>query len=1086
MDPSDGHEVPEEDHDFNLPHDATDTSKAEAALKAKLSRKRTKTGCLTCRKRRIKCGEERPVCKNCIKSKRHCEGYSQRVVFKPPTFEYRAAPNGGAHITFQAGPMAAPMLSLHPGQVPQYMMDPSMYPTMIPQPDQQFMPYLQQPMGHYVPGPPPQPVSFPGYEMPPQPLPVRQSNPVPMDYNMAMHNMQQQPPPQQSQQQPAFPISFTNAQAQGIPANVQNVPTSQFQIPQIPQHASHVYGVTQPGDVPQTAATNRQMSWPSTATASVAPTSQVPTSSVSPPQKYEPVQTPLRNNSVQSWAAPTYTPRPELSHPIDYQPAIPAKQEVPHRSSVAASTAPSTSGALLSSDPTTPDLYEYQQPPWHGTPSHSQWLADAAVEVLDDDYYDVDSDEDMDIDKPLVKAQDLGRQRTLNKVLMRQHFDVQSMQIRRYDTFLEDGMLERYKVEYHANPLRNPATARVFAHFISVTGPSLSVYERHPVNSSVLFTEGSVPFSQQGLWTYTMPMAALHHQGLLHAMLALSSLHIARLQGASLTPSMQHYAWALKRIHSCVASQNPKKRLQVTTIAASMLLGFYEIMTADHMKWNAHLAGAKQLFVETDFAGMTKQYRQLKREKMARDQMPGRRNSISAYFNREEELVDQFYDVDEVMISNLVGHEVRYEDHGYIETAQTSIPPPLDLSNFAILKDLFWWYCKQDAYQSVVSGNPLLMDYHRWTDCPPRAAIGLPDALYGSFDHLMLILGRIANFASKDRERKLKQMALNGGQWRPPGGMNMPRPPGPPPGQGAPPGPPPGPPPQAGPAFFGMAPPPRQNVKMPASYNPTQNAPNRDHSNSPDEFDMGLATEAALEEYGKIRAALKAFTIAMSSEAFQPLDDDCHTPLETSFGKALSYRSYDIGCLWSVYNMCEIIAIRSHPHMHPASHAAAAIAAKDTAYYAERIGRIAAGIAPGPAAQPLNPTLGSALCDSTMPSFFAAVQYTRPDQRHETVMRIFGIALRTGWGSAELIANGCETSWVKAAEAGRGPPYQRVVRPQHSDDPRLNGSWERLKPDNVRPEEMNDSDRRLVKVKANARLNWAIGIMGTEDDVGKV
>lgn len=58
------------------------TSKAETALESGLMRKRTKTGCLTCRKRRIKCGEERPVCKNCITSKRLCEGYYQRVVFK--------------------------------------------------------------------------------------------------------------------------------------------------------------------------------------------------------------------------------------------------------------------------------------------------------------------------------------------------------------------------------------------------------------------------------------------------------------------------------------------------------------------------------------------------------------------------------------------------------------------------------------------------------------------------------------------------------------------------------------------------------------------------------------------------------------------------------------------------------------------------------------------------------------------------------------------------------------------------------------------------------------------------------------------
>jgi len=59
-------------------------------------RKRTKTGCLTCRKRRIKCGEERPTCGNCIKSKRQCEGYNQRVVFKTPIENW---PNHPGHVS---------------------------------------------------------------------------------------------------------------------------------------------------------------------------------------------------------------------------------------------------------------------------------------------------------------------------------------------------------------------------------------------------------------------------------------------------------------------------------------------------------------------------------------------------------------------------------------------------------------------------------------------------------------------------------------------------------------------------------------------------------------------------------------------------------------------------------------------------------------------------------------------------------------------------------------------------------------------------------------------------------------------------
>lgn len=38
-------------------------------------KRRTKTGCLTCRKRRIKCDEQHPICKNCAKSERICLGY---------------------------------------------------------------------------------------------------------------------------------------------------------------------------------------------------------------------------------------------------------------------------------------------------------------------------------------------------------------------------------------------------------------------------------------------------------------------------------------------------------------------------------------------------------------------------------------------------------------------------------------------------------------------------------------------------------------------------------------------------------------------------------------------------------------------------------------------------------------------------------------------------------------------------------------------------------------------------------------------------------------------------------------------------
>ncbi|WBW71648.1 DNA-binding transcription factor, zf-fungal binuclear cluster type Gsf1 [Schizosaccharomyces osmophilus] len=61
---------------------------SNSSLVKRQARKRTKTGCLTCRKRRIKCDERKPICYNCIKSKRQCEGYTH---FPRPTGALTAA-----------------------------------------------------------------------------------------------------------------------------------------------------------------------------------------------------------------------------------------------------------------------------------------------------------------------------------------------------------------------------------------------------------------------------------------------------------------------------------------------------------------------------------------------------------------------------------------------------------------------------------------------------------------------------------------------------------------------------------------------------------------------------------------------------------------------------------------------------------------------------------------------------------------------------------------------------------------------------------------------------------------------------------
>ncbi|KAH1490032.1 hypothetical protein LV164_000211 [Aspergillus fumigatus] len=92
-------------------------------------KRRTKTGCLTCRKRRIKCDEGHPVCRNCVKSKRECLGYD-------PVFR----PQASTPSAIQPAPNPAPSLVVNPQDpTPSY---PSAPPGYVPAASQPFAPSL--------------------------------------------------------------------------------------------------------------------------------------------------------------------------------------------------------------------------------------------------------------------------------------------------------------------------------------------------------------------------------------------------------------------------------------------------------------------------------------------------------------------------------------------------------------------------------------------------------------------------------------------------------------------------------------------------------------------------------------------------------------------------------------------------------------------------------------------------------------------------------------------------------------------------------------------------------------------------------
>ncbi|KAL1980211.1 hypothetical protein VTN96DRAFT_4477 [Rasamsonia emersonii] len=64
--------------------------KPQAAVQVAPKRKRvfsnrTKTGCMTCRRRKKKCDEQHPACNNCIRGGFLCEGYSSRSTWQKPS-----------------------------------------------------------------------------------------------------------------------------------------------------------------------------------------------------------------------------------------------------------------------------------------------------------------------------------------------------------------------------------------------------------------------------------------------------------------------------------------------------------------------------------------------------------------------------------------------------------------------------------------------------------------------------------------------------------------------------------------------------------------------------------------------------------------------------------------------------------------------------------------------------------------------------------------------------------------------------------------------------------------------------------------
>lgn len=191
-------------------------------------------------------------------------------------------------------------------------------------------------------------------------------------------------------------------------------------------------------------------------------------------------------------------------------------------------------------------------------------------------------------------------------------------------------------------------------------------------------------------------------------MLALASLQIAKLQKIPATAAMKHYHLAIRRIAKNV--QTPLRRTQPPTLAATLLLAYFEVWSSDHSKWCNHLFGARILFREISLRDMTRQCLPIKRLKQQEEDahQPLTPFFPELTFNQRSKLTTLDYQ----LLSIISGQHIEPEQYGLGENQPIDLlagaVTDRDIEQYENLRDLYWWYCKMDVYQSILGGTKLL------------------------------------------------------------------------------------------------------------------------------------------------------------------------------------------------------------------------------------------------------------------------------------------------------------------------------------------------------------------------------------------
>ena len=147
-----------------------------------------------------------------------------------------------------------------------------------------------------------------------------------------------------------------------------------------------------------------------------------------------------------------------------------------------------------------PDQPDYTLPAEHPQASYIVPAAEDEYWYSDDDASMGESDDEFGAEQHAANlaSNDLG---VLVARRLHAPFDMYGTQVRSFHTFADDNILATYIPSSTNSPLNDAQTAAIFWYFVNVTGPSMSLYERHPFDPSPMFQGEPVPKTKQHIWT---------------------------------------------------------------------------------------------------------------------------------------------------------------------------------------------------------------------------------------------------------------------------------------------------------------------------------------------------------------------------------------------------------------------------------------------------------------------------------------------------------------------------------------------------------------------------------------------------------